>query len=175
MEVLKKEIANLKSKQMWFLGKDLSGIGFKELQQLEQLLNEGLLSVKDRKEQILMEQLEQSRIKEQRVTMENTNLRKQIEELRSYFPVSASPVGGYLEYNPETRNSPIRNGASSPEAVCKSRAENGDLMTTLHLGLPSTAHRKRKVPESETPEKVPETETPEKETHSGTSESQIDM
>lgn len=31
------------------LGKDLSGLGLKELQQLEQLLNEGLLSLKDKK------------------------------------------------------------------------------------------------------------------------------
>ena len=31
------------------LGKDLSGLGLKELQHLEQQLNEGLLSVKERK------------------------------------------------------------------------------------------------------------------------------
>lgn len=40
------------------------------------------------------------------------------------------------------------------------------LSSLLMCRLPSTAHRKRKVPE---------TETPEKETRSGTSESQIDM
>lgn len=31
------------------LGKDLTGLGLKELQQLEQQLSEGLLSVKERK------------------------------------------------------------------------------------------------------------------------------
>ncbi|CAL8991487.1 unnamed protein product [Prunus brigantina] len=44
------------------LGKDLTGLSLKELQQLEQQLNEGLLSVKERKEQLLVEQLEQSRV-----------------------------------------------------------------------------------------------------------------
>lgn len=175
VDVLKEEIVKLKLKQQRLLGKDLNGAGLNELQQLEQLLNEGLLSVKDRKEQILMEQLKQSRVKEQRVMLENATLRKQIEELHSYFPTSAHPISGFLEHCPERKNSPTRHGASSPDTFYKNGADNGDLMTTLHLGLPSTAHRKRKVPESETPEKVPETETPEKETHSGTSESQIDM
>ncbi|CAB4263239.1 unnamed protein product [Prunus armeniaca] len=44
------------------LENDLTGLSLKELQQLEQQLNEGLLSVKERKEQLLVEQLEQSRV-----------------------------------------------------------------------------------------------------------------
>ncbi|KAK1359088.1 hypothetical protein POM88_043562 [Heracleum sosnowskyi] len=58
----RKWIADLQLKNMQILGKDLgTGLGLKELQQLEQLLNEGLLSVKGKKEQLLMEQLDLSR------------------------------------------------------------------------------------------------------------------
>ncbi|XP_074328406.1 agamous-like MADS-box protein AGL15 [Apium graveolens] len=45
------------------LRKDLIGLGLKELQELEQQLNEGLLSIKDKKEQLLIEELDLSRKK----------------------------------------------------------------------------------------------------------------
>ncbi|KAK1359081.1 agamous-like MADS-box protein AGL15 [Heracleum sosnowskyi] len=67
VEHLKQEIADLQLKNMQILGKDLgTGLGLKELQQLEQLLNEGLLSVKGKKEQLLMEQLDLSRKRNRR-------------------------------------------------------------------------------------------------------------
>lgn len=44
------------------MGKELDGLSFKELQHLEHLLSEGILSVKDKKEQVLVEQLEKSRM-----------------------------------------------------------------------------------------------------------------
>ncbi|XAR54408.1 hypothetical protein NMG60_11029520 [Bertholletia excelsa] len=62
LEILKEEIRELIVKQMQLLGKDLTGLNLKELQQIEEQLNTGLLSVKERKEQLLMEQLEQSKV-----------------------------------------------------------------------------------------------------------------
>ncbi|KAK1359082.1 hypothetical protein POM88_043556 [Heracleum sosnowskyi] len=67
VEHLKQEIADLQLKNMQILGKDLgTGLGLKELQQLEQLLNEGLLSLKGKKEQLLMEQPDLSRKRNRR-------------------------------------------------------------------------------------------------------------
>ncbi|KAJ6409157.1 hypothetical protein OIU84_008788 [Salix udensis] len=86
VDVLKEEISKLQVKQLRLSGKDLAGLSLKELQQLENQLNEGLLCVKEKKERLLMEQLEQSRVQEQRAMLENEALRRQIEELRGLFP-----------------------------------------------------------------------------------------
>lgn len=43
------------------LGKDLNGMGLNELRLLEHQLNEGLLAIKERKEELLIQQLEYSR------------------------------------------------------------------------------------------------------------------
>ncbi|XP_052194335.1 MADS-box transcription factor 30 [Diospyros lotus] len=77
VNILKDEVKELKLKQMQLLGKDLTHLDLKELQNLEEQLIEGLSSLKDRKEQLLMQQLEQSRVQEQRAVMENEILRKQ--------------------------------------------------------------------------------------------------
>ncbi|KAF7819044.1 agamous-like MADS-box protein AGL18 [Senna tora] len=65
------------------MGKELDGLKFKELQNLENQLSEGILSVKDKKEQVLVEQLRRSRLQEQQAMLENEALRKQIEEMQN--------------------------------------------------------------------------------------------
>ncbi|KAK9283986.1 hypothetical protein L1049_012244 [Liquidambar formosana] len=151
VDVLKDEIANLQMIQLRLLGKELMGLSLKELQHLEQQLNEGLLSVKEKKEQLLLEQLEQSRIQEQRAMLENETLRRQVEELRGFLPSTERSVPSYLEYYPvERKNSLIKNVVVSPEVVCNCAMEKGDSDTTLYLGLPSDVYIKRKAPERET-------------------------
>ncbi|OMO69709.1 Transcription factor, K-box [Corchorus capsularis] len=146
---LKDEIAKLQMKQLQLLGKDLKGMSLKELQHLEQQLNEGLLSVKEKKEQLLMEQLEQSRVQEQRAMLENETLRRQVEELRGFFPSTDRPVQSYLECYPvERKSSVISHSIHSPDVTCNYTIEKGDSDTTLYLGLPSDYH-KRKKPERE--------------------------
>ncbi|KAK3023818.1 hypothetical protein RJ639_044742 [Escallonia herrerae] len=133
------------------LGKDLSGLGYEELQQLEQQLNEGLLCVKERKEvlpfqeQLLLEQIGQSRAK--------------VEELRNYFASTESPTPAYLEYHPVEKNAKVfaQHGAAKPDRSTNSKNEDSD--TTLHLAPPVQVDRKRKACE--------------RETHSSTSESQM--
>ncbi|KAM7472548.1 hypothetical protein LguiA_010731 [Lonicera macranthoides] len=161
VDILKEEIAKLKSKQLQFLGKDLNGLSLKEIHQLEQLLNEGLFSVKERKEQLLMEELEHSRLQEQRVIVENEALRREVEELRHLVPSTENSVQPYLEYYPVQDNnySMPKHCSLSPDRVCNSIDDNKDSDTTLHLGLPYGLYRKRKTPEGET--------------HSSTSESQM--
>uniref|UniRef100_A0A6N2L4W9 K-box domain-containing protein n=1 Tax=Salix viminalis TaxID=40686 RepID=A0A6N2L4W9_SALVM len=154
VDVLKEEISKLQVKQLRLSGKDLAGLSLKELQQLENQLNEGLLCVKEKKERLLMEQLEQSRVQEQRAMLENEALRRQariIEELRGLFPSTDHSVPTYLEYYAtERKNSPTDNGSASPPVahyICS--IEKVDSDTTLHLGLPTGTYRKRKALEGE--------------------------
>ncbi|XP_061353776.1 agamous-like MADS-box protein AGL15 [Gastrolobium bilobum] len=148
VEILRDEIAKLETKQLRLLGKDLTGLGVKELQHLEQQLNEGISSVKERKEELLMEQLEQSRVKEQRAMLENETLRRQVEELRCLFPLTENVVPSYLQYqHMETKNAFIANGVKSPNLISNCANEKGDSDTALHLGLlPTDVRHKRKAP-----------------------------
>ncbi|XP_057976814.1 agamous-like MADS-box protein AGL15 isoform X2 [Malania oleifera] len=149
-EDLKDEISRLQAKQMQLLGKDLMGLSLKELQHLEQQLNEGLLSVKEKKEQLLMEQLEQSRRQEQRAVLENETLRRQVEELRGFFPMAEQSVPAYLEYYPAQRKNPlVKHDAVISDVVGNGIMDKGDSDTTLYLGLPSDVSRKRKESERE--------------------------
>ncbi|VFQ72200.1 unnamed protein product [Cuscuta campestris] len=85
VDALRSELANLNQLHRHMMGKDLSGLGLKELQHLEHQLAEGILSVKDMKEKILFKQLENSRLQEEKIKIENQKLRKEIEELRGNF------------------------------------------------------------------------------------------
>ncbi|KAF7824609.1 agamous-like MADS-box protein AGL15 [Senna tora] len=150
VEILQGEIAKLEKKQLRLLGKDLSGLDLKELQHLEQQLSEGLFSVKEKKEELLMEQLEQSRV--------------QVEELRCLFPTTEHVVPSFLPYHHVQRsNGLVNNGFLCPNFASNSENEKGDSDTTLHLGsleggpmkyfsmrLPIDVHHKRKAPERET-------------------------
>ncbi|KAL6125220.1 hypothetical protein ACLB2K_073279 [Fragaria x ananassa] len=62
VDVLKDELEKLQSKQLRLLGNDLSSLSLKELTKLEDQLAEGLFSVKEKKEILLMEQLVNSRV-----------------------------------------------------------------------------------------------------------------
>ncbi|KAJ8748780.1 hypothetical protein K2173_011335 [Erythroxylum novogranatense] len=148
VDVLKQEIAELQVKQLHLLGKDLTDLNLKDLQNLEQQLSEGLLCVKDKKEQVLTEQLEQSRLQEQQAMLENATLRRQVEELRGFFPSNGNPVHSYLGYHSmEMKSSIVNNSSTSLDIACNCSMEKGDSDTTLHLGLPTDVYRKRKTPE----------------------------
>nr|AEL16646.1 MADS-box protein AGL15 [Dimocarpus longan] len=147
---LKDEITKLQAKQLRLLGKDLNGLSLKELQLLEQELNDGLLLVKEKKEQLLMEQLEQSRLQEQQAVLENETLRRQVEELRGFFPSTDCSVPTFLEYCPLQRRNALMNHSASPDIASDSAIDKGDSDTTLQLGPPTDNYHKRKAPEGET-------------------------
>uniref|UniRef100_K7LUS1 Agamous-like MADS-box protein AGL15 n=1 Tax=Glycine max TaxID=3847 RepID=K7LUS1_SOYBN len=119
VEILREEIAELETKQLYLVGKDLTGLGLKELQNLEQQLNEGLLSVKARKEELLMEQLEQSRV--------------QIEELRCLFPQSERMVPFQYQHT-EGKNTFVDTGARYLNLANNCGNEKGSSDTSFHLG-----------------------------------------
>ncbi|XAR63481.1 hypothetical protein NMG60_11023426 [Bertholletia excelsa] len=138
MVMLKEKIEELTVKQMQLLGKDLTGLGLKELQNLEEQLSGGLLSIKEKKEQLLMEQLEKSRVQEQRAMLENETLRRQVQELRALF--ASEHIGlPYHEYYLVERNISLsEEGAVSPDMVHNCAVD-------LKLGLSSEVLQKGKA------------------------------
>ncbi|XP_021911128.1 agamous-like MADS-box protein AGL18 [Carica papaya] len=124
-------------------GKELDGLSFKELQQLEHQLSQGLLSIKDKKEQVILEQLKRSRLQEQKAMSENEILRKQIEELeRKSKPNSQELNQGCLVKEIRAFSLTV----SKPEYDISSaddydRDDHSD--TCLHLGLSTNYHRKK--------------------------------
>ncbi|WOH06472.1 hypothetical protein DCAR_0625900 [Daucus carota subsp. sativus] len=141
VEALKLEIVKLQKVYRRMMGKELEGLNYKELQHLEHQLNEGILSVKDRKEQVLLEQLEKSKFHEQKAVLENETLREQIEEYRR---TTSTPY--QQNHYIERRNSFASSSIVSQQRSTKER----DSDTSLCLGLgASDAYEKRKRPKIE--------------------------
>ncbi|CAN6444811.1 unnamed protein product [Victoria cruziana] len=134
VNILKEEIKRLRLANMQMMGKELTDLSLAELQNLEYQLNEGLFRVKERKEQLLREELEQSQLK--------------VEELQVLLP-------GQLPARPPKECNPF-------DAICSKKhnltgafvlydpkfVKNEDSDTSLQLGL-SDAYS-RKVPSSRT-------------------------
>ncbi|KAL3516428.1 hypothetical protein ACH5RR_023330 [Cinchona calisaya] len=148
-DILKEEIEKLKLKQSQMMGKDLNGLGLKELKEVEQQLNEGLSLLKERKERMLMEQLEQARIQEQRALQENQTLRTKIAELQHLLPSNERPPApNYIDYYlVEKANMPAKGITAHPDNAFVS-VENEDSDTNLCLGLSSGTFEKSKASEA---------------------------
>ncbi|KAK7243392.1 hypothetical protein RIF29_38187 [Crotalaria pallida] len=128
--------------------KDLSGLSLRELQSREKHLNEQLLYVKEQKEEMLIDKIEQCRVQEQRAMLENEYLRTQVKELHSLLSVSEHGVPSYLQYdNMERSRSFLFTGASSSNLAIN---EHGGSEKTLDLGFPTDIDQKGKVPAKET-------------------------
>ncbi|KAF5747972.1 agamous-like MADS-box protein AGL18 [Tripterygium wilfordii] len=135
VNAMKEEIERLHLSFLQMMGKELDGLTFKELQNLEHQLNEGILSVKHKKEQVLLEQLKRSRMQEQEAMLENEALRKQIEEF------GRSKSQRFMEFNHSERKlGPFK--SSRPNYA---EDDNELSETSLQLGLSSDYHRKSKA------------------------------
>lgn len=134
--LLKDEITKLRSAYLRMIGKELDGLSLKELQHLENQLTEGMLAVKDKKEQVLLEQLRRSRLQEQKTMLENEALHKQLEEMKSKAKLQ------FLEFNSLDRTNTIN--CSKPLFNCAS--EDNELSdASLQLGLSTDYGRNRKA------------------------------
>ncbi|KAG2258567.1 hypothetical protein Bca52824_077861 [Brassica carinata] len=169
-DAMRNELERLQLAIQRLKGKELDGMSFSDLISLENQLNDSLHSVKDQKTQILLNQVERSRLKvtnkapqtciiiffphnvtislsffqERRALEENQILRKQVEMLGRG---SSGPKG--LSEIPQF---------SSPQAEPESSSSDDDdendhhSDTSLHLGLPSSGYcTKRKKPKIESP------------------------
>ncbi|KVH94971.1 Transcription factor, K-box [Cynara cardunculus var. scolymus] len=130
------------------IGKELEGLSYKELEHLERQLHDGMLAVKNRKflsvpfmtqDMALLEEIEQTKLREQKTMQENEALKKQITE---HLNKSTT--------NPEIRLVGRKSPFISPSPVAYLRSDNGDVGISLHLGLsPREDHPKKKVPKIE--------------------------
>ncbi|WZZ82062.1 hypothetical protein YC2023_102634 [Brassica napus] len=141
-DAMKSEVERLQLAIQRLKGKELEGMSFSDLISLENQLNDSLHSVKDQKTQILLNQVERSRLKEKRALEENQILRKQVEMLGRG---SSGPKG--LSEIPQF---------SSPQAEPESSSSDDDHEndhhsdTSLQLGLSSSGYwTKRKKPKIE--------------------------
>ncbi|KAL3632490.1 hypothetical protein CASFOL_025474 [Castilleja foliolosa] len=90
INALKDEIERLQSMNKRMMGKELEGLTYNELHNLEQQLTEVVLSVKDRKEKVLLDQLEKSKLQEKKVVQQNEALLEKIEDLRNHARLSSN-------------------------------------------------------------------------------------
>ncbi|KFK34974.1 hypothetical protein AALP_AA5G218000 [Arabis alpina] len=124
-------------------GKELDGMSFSDLITLENQLNDSLHSVKDQKTQILLRQVERSRLQEKRALEENQILRKQIEML------GRGSVPKVLNEIPQV-SSPQADAESSSSEDDENDNEDHHSDTSLQLGLSSSGYcTKRKKPKIE--------------------------
>ncbi|KAL7097870.1 hypothetical protein ACP275_10G170800 [Erythranthe tilingii] len=123
---LKDEIEKLHMVNRRMIGKELEGLSYNDLHNLEQQLTEGILSVKDRKEKVLREQLEKSKVQEKKVLEQNEALLDKIEELRRHARVTSN----------ESRVFGSKEACSSSMLDCISEKE-GLSDTSLRLGFSS--------------------------------------
>ncbi|MFS7977612.1 putative transcription factor, K-box [Helianthus anomalus] len=113
----------LRKGQRLMMGKELEGLNYKELENLERQLHDGMLAVKNRKDMALLEEIEQIKLREQRTMKENEALKKEITKhlYKSTSGHEICLVG---------RKSPF----IKPSTLAYLSPENGDVGISLHLG-----------------------------------------
>nr|ALE99367.1 agamous-like 15 [Annona squamosa] len=169
INILKDQLTKLQISHMQMMGKDLTSLSLDELHHLEYQLNEGLLSVKERKEQLLLEHLEKPRLQdlktgrnvgvgcrhsnsymldEQRAMLENESSWKQVEELHGSTPSNKHAMPEYLDFHDLAKKYPhIKHDVVNSIVKYDSMVgKNDDSDTSLHLGLSNFCY-KRKAPE----------------------------
>ncbi|XP_051151481.1 MADS-box transcription factor 23-like isoform X2 [Andrographis paniculata] len=142
---LKGEIGKLQLVQRQMMGKELDGMNYNDLHALEQQLFDGIMSVKDKKEKILLDQLEKARMQEKKVVHQNETLLEKIEELRHHARANSIDNYHFVSKDPCA--------SSSLMTDCKLDKE-GTSDTSLRLGLSCVdLFGKKKISKNETDEK----------------------
>ncbi|XP_018513743.1 agamous-like MADS-box protein AGL18 isoform X1 [Brassica rapa] len=144
-EPLRSELERLQLAIERLKGKELEGMSFSDLISLENQLSDSLHSVKDRKTQLLLNQVERSRLQEKRALEENQILRKQIDMLAMSGPKPLSEIPQFSSPQAEPES-------SSSDDDNENDNEEHPSDTSLQLGLSSSAYfAKRKKPKIEPP------------------------
>ncbi|XP_045807847.1 agamous-like MADS-box protein AGL18 [Trifolium pratense] len=134
--LLQEEITKLRSSYLRMSGKELDGLGLKELQYLENQLCEGICAVKNKKEQVYVEQLKKSRLQAQKAMMENEALRKQLEEIENKRKAECLEFHSLERTVSVNGSKPLFNFASEDNEISD---------TSLQLGLSTDYGLKRKA------------------------------
>ncbi|CAH2063840.1 unnamed protein product, partial [Thlaspi arvense] len=144
-DCMKNELERLQLAIERLKGKELDGMSFSDLISLENQLNDSLHSVKDQKTQILLNQVERSRLQEKKALEENQLLRKQVEMLGRG---SCGPKG--LSEIPQLSSPQADPESSSSDDDENENEEQHHSDTSLQLGLSSSGYvTKSKKPKIE--------------------------
>ncbi|XP_071688106.1 MADS-box transcription factor 23-like [Rutidosis leptorrhynchoides] len=149
LELLRNEVRRLKHENARLMGNNLGGASVQELHQLQQQLTDGLMSVKEKKDALLFEEIDRSNRKERELDYENDILRGEIKKLRQLLPFAQQPTqSGFIEFTPATVPTTSDAGHSkhdqvSPDTVCYYGSDNTDSETALQLRLECGDHSKK--------------------------------
>ncbi|KAH6779693.1 hypothetical protein C2S52_010930 [Perilla frutescens var. hirtella] len=145
IDSLKNEIEKLHLMHRRMMGKELEELTYNDLHNLEQQLTEGILSVKDRKEKLLLEQMERSKQQEMKIVQQNEALLEKIEELRQHARLNSNDNRLINNVSKDCCRS-----SSNSMHECRSGKE-GASDTSLRLGIsPATVvSEARKMPKLE--------------------------
>ncbi|KAL9237960.1 hypothetical protein vseg_012447 [Gypsophila vaccaria] len=134
LQYSKDEYVKLQAQCMRMRGQGLEGLDFEELTQLENQLFDAFKLVSSKKEQVMKDRIDKSKLQEQKVRVENEKLSREVEELKQSI---RSPCS---ETNSSKRRR-IDEGCTDKEV---------DSYNFLRLGLPSTVCCDEKAPKIET-------------------------
>eukprot|EP01018_Ginkgo_biloba_P037175 Gb_11016 [translate_table: standard] len=133
---LKQQVEQLQKKQKHMMGEQITDLSVEDLQKLEHQLHEAIHCVRARKDQLVLDQLEEVQKREQHLIEENESLHKQLEEVQKSLPTTERQIAAYLEFQPlESRDFSAKHVVTRPVAVHNPSFEDSEPSdTSLHLG-----------------------------------------
>ncbi|GLJ44279.1 hypothetical protein SUGI_0926570 [Cryptomeria japonica] len=121
---LKARVEYLTVQQRHLMGEDLAPLSVEQLQEIEQQLETGVKSVRSKKDQILVDMIDDLRKRETLLQEENKNLQRRISDIER-----KSLIGGMEE-------APNGNGTWDSSMTNNIYATQQDSRPTLHIGYP---------------------------------------